>query len=400
MRVLLQLALGFVLFVMTVGCASMAKPAPERLRLEGFSRELQVGDIVDTYSGAVISFEEMITDLAMRQVVYVGETHSSVNDHRIQKQILEALFHRNQGLVVGMEMFPRSVQPSLDRWTEGGIEEEEFLKSVDWERNWGFPVVLYRPLLDYCRTNHIRILALNAPPEIVRNIARRGLDQLDPTERALVATDFDFTVEQHRETIRRQYEQHRGMLNAVGGFDFFYEAQLAWEETMAETLAADLIHQPAPEQILVIIGIGHVEYGFGVPARTFRRYPHTSKMVVPVPSNTPERILDPSMADYLWITPPAEPFRGHRGRLGVRLEAGESDNGLKIAAVLPDSPAAKAGIQPGDILIRIDDTPVAKIEDVHKALTAPGPDRTGNHQVFLQRDGVELQIPVTLPRDP
>jgi S1-C subfamily serine protease len=68
--------------------------------------------------------------------------------------------------------------------------------------------------------------------------------------------------------------------------------------------------------------------------------------------------------------------------------------------VLPDSPAAKAGIQPGDILIRIDDTPVAKIEDVHKALTAPGPDRTGNHQVFLQRDGVELQIPVTLPRDP
>lgn len=400
MRLAFLFAPALILFTITAGCASIAQVPLETLRLQGSNRDLQIGDIMDTHSGMLVSFEDLIADLAVQQVVYAGETHSSINDHHIQRRILEALYDPNKSLVVAMEMFPRPVQLWLDRWSEGNLGEGPFLKEVDWEHNWGFRIELYRPLLDYCRANHIRIVALNAPPKIVKSIAQYGLDQLVPAERAEVAADFDFTNEKHRDAIRQQYEQHMAMLGGVGGFDWFYQAQLAWEETMAETLATELSVHPAPEQIVVIVGNGHIEYRFGVPSRTFRRFPHAFKTVVPIPWNTAERTLDPGLADYIWITAPEEPFHGHRGRLGVRLEPLEAGRGLKIVAVVPESPAAQAGVQPGDILIQIDDISVTGIEEVHKALMAPESGKWASHRIYLQRDGLDMQLSVDIPGNP
>jgi uncharacterized iron-regulated protein len=400
MKPLLSFAFAALLLVMTTGCAGIAKDSSMPPRLEGIGRELQVGDVIDALSGKVITFDDLVSRLAVRQVVYLGETHSSMNDHRVQRQILEALHQRSSGLIVGMEMFPRPAQHWLDLWSQGYLEEQEFLEKVDWYQNWGFPVELYRPLLEYCRANQIRIVALNAPPPIVRSIGRLGLDQLEPAERSQVAEKFDFGIDKHREAIRQQYERHMAMLGRAGGFDRFYQAQLAWEETMAETLADQLKARSAPAQIVVIIGNGHIEHYHGVPARAFRRYPHTFATVVPTPSNTSEPTMGSDVADFMWITAPEEPFRGHRGRLGVRLEPLETGKGVRIAAVIPESPAARAGIGPGDILVQIDDTPIAGIEDVHRAMMLPKSDRSTEHFLHVQRDGSNLRFSIVIPKNP
>jgi uncharacterized iron-regulated protein len=302
--------------------------------------------------------------------------------------------------MVGMEMFPITVQSWLDRWTAGELSEEAFLKGVQWDQNWGYPVALYRPILEYCRDRHIRIIGLNAPPHAVRSIAQLGLEQLDPAERLQVAREFDRGNVKHRQAIREQYERHRAMHGAGDNFDRFYDAQLAWEETMAETLAAHLAVQPAPAHIVVLVGNGHIEYGYGVPLRAQRRFPHSFKTVVPIAVNAGEGALDHEMADYIWITPHREPFPGHRGRLGVRVTPLESGQGMLIEDVLPDGPAARAGVVVGDILLAVDDRPVANIQDIHTALFGSESPRKPSHRLLLHRQGVQLELEVVLPQSP
>lgn len=394
--------IGWWLLLMSAGCATLPQETDQHLQLQGSDHDLQIGEIVDTSSGAVITFPDLLNELALQQVVYVGETHSSAADHEVQRRILEGLYGRNRDLAVAMEMFPRSVQPWLDRWSRGELGEVEFLQGVDWEHNWGFPVGLYRPLLDYCAANRIPILGLNAPSPIVRAIAQRGLGGLESDQRAQVAKVFDFSDEKHRTAIRAQYDRHMAMHGGVGSFERFYEAQLAWEETMAETVADQFIScsRRKPPQIVVFAGNGHVEYRYGIPARAFRRFPHAFKTVVPVPWNSAERTLDPALADYFWITDPSEMSHGHRGRLGVRVESLAAGKGVRIAAVMPGGPAAQAGIKPGDILVRIDDTPISGLEDVHQALAFQQPRIRASHRVLLQRDGTDVQLSIVIPKEP
>lgn len=54
-----------------------------------------------------------------------------------------------------------------------------------------------------------------------------------------------------------------------------------------------------------------------------------------------------------------------RGWLGVELEAGNpADAGVRVLRVVPGSPAARAGLQTGDVIVRLDNEAVAVPEDV------------------------------------
>src|SRR3989304_4686264 len=45
---------------------------------------------------------------------------------------------------------------------------------------------------------------------------------------------------------------------------------------------------------------------------------------------------------------------GGGGFLGVRLQEGDEGGGARVASVEPDSPAAKAGVKEGDVIVRFD----------------------------------------------
>jgi len=88
-------------------------------------------------------------------------------------------------------------------------------------------------------------------------------------------------------------------------------------------------------------------------------------------------------------------------RLGVVLSAIEPHerddqkvtSGAMIEEVLPNSPAKKAGIQEGDIIVKIDGKPVESASDVRDALSeldSPKP-----IQLDLLREGKPMQITVT-----
>ncbi len=91
---------------------------------------------------------------------------------------------------------------------------------------------------------------------------------------------------------------------------------------------------------------------------------------------------------------PAGPTTGRRVRFGTIPEFDWQGPGAKIASVLPGSPAEKAGLQAGDVIVRIGDTPVDTLQGYSDVLKRLEPGQTVTARVL--RDGAEVEVSVTV----
>lgn len=104
--------------------------------------------------------------------------------------------------------------------------------------------------------------------------------------------------------------------------------------------------------------------------------------------------LAKSVADRIVAGTPIE-----FGYLGVKTQtANEKRVGGLIASVEPDSPAAKAGLQADDVVIRVEDIPVGSGSDLAAAVRAHVPGTTVD--LLVLRDGKEITLPVTVGKAP
>ena len=87
---------------------------------------------------------------------------------------------------------------------------------------------------------------------------------------------------------------------------------------------------------------------------------------------------------------------GEFGGLGI--EVGMEDGFVKIIAPIDDTPAQRAGVEAGDLIIRLDDTPVKgmSLTDAVKVMRGkPGTDIV----LTIVREGVDRPIEITITRD-
>ena len=87
---------------------------------------------------------------------------------------------------------------------------------------------------------------------------------------------------------------------------------------------------------------------------------------------------------------------GEFGGLGI--EVGMEDGFIKVISPIDDTPAQKAGLQAGDLIIRLDDTPVKGMslnDAVARMRGEPGTDIT----LTIIRDGADKPLKVTITRD-
>ena len=292
-----------VLLMTLQACASPKHSMPPLATVEGVQRHFSQGRIIDLNTNMAIDFPDLIDQLEPVDVIFIGEVHNNPEHHLIQVQLLQALMARYAPpLAVAMEFFDTSRQPVLDRFMNGDLNEKAFLKAVDWENSWRFPYHLYRPILWISQDKGTALLGINAPNQLVRKVARTGLESLTDKEREQVASDIDLNNAAHREYLSTIFEQHSFKKDSPHGmenFEHFYQAQCVWDETMAETIAAYM--EAKGGKMVVFTGNGHIVNKFGIPDRLLRRMDVRTATIVLYPL-TERTTINKRLADYVWLT--------------------------------------------------------------------------------------------------
>jgi uncharacterized iron-regulated protein len=245
--------------------------------------------------------------LAKRDVVLLGETHDQAEHHRWQLNTITELFGHRPNMVLGFEMFPRHVQPVLDRWSKGELNATTFMLEVDWAHIWGFAEELYLPLFHFARMHRLPMLALNIDRATNRRVAAQGLASVPITEREGVgdpapATSF------YRDRLSDWFKKHPGASQdarvATDRFERFVCAQQFWDRAMAEAVASAR-RDPRQPMVVGIMGAGHIEYGCGVPHQLAALGIHEVATALPWPANTAYPNHDPPISDFLFGMAPA-----------------------------------------------------------------------------------------------
>jgi len=77
----------------------------------------------------------------------------------------------------------------------------------------------------------------------------------------------------------------------------------------------------------------------------------------------------------------------------ARAAAVSAGTGVRVDSVVPDSPAGRAGIQSGDVIVGFSSTAIASIDDLHRVLTRDAIDVAAMLQIV--RGASRLDVPIT-----
>jgi uncharacterized iron-regulated protein len=254
--------------------------------------------ILDARGGHEVADADFFAALSGARAICVGESHKNPHHHWAQLHVIDQVGGRLGIWALGMEMFQKPVQGVLDDYRVGAIDEEAMLSRTGWEDRWGYDFALYRPMVKLARVRKMDLLALNAPQEVTKKVAKGGLEALTPAERAGVP-ELDLKNEAHRSYFKDAMEGHE-MPN--GDYEKFYTAQVIWDETMADTAWRWLAGSP-DRHVVILAGSGHC-HDSAIPGRIRRRGADKVVSVHPViddgQGNVADLLAEPQN-DYLFV---------------------------------------------------------------------------------------------------
>lgn len=316
-----------------------------------------------------MELESVVSNVAAAQVIYLGETHDSYSDHLTQLELIRKLHAINPNIAIGMEQFQQPFQGVLDGYISGELDEKELIRQSEWMERWRFDFRLYRPILSFAREHGIPVVALNIPKEITAKVSQDGIDALPKEDKEQIPSDIDYSDENYRQRLQRIFDDHPHK-NAKG-FERFLQVQLLWDEGMAAK-AAEYLQANPNRQLVVLAGIGHLMYGSGIPQRVSRRVRGEQAIILP----TGEFTLEQNVADFL-VQGGGEQLP-ERGKLGIYME--DSEEGVKVKQLVPEGAAVEAGVEEGDLILKINSKPVKDVVDLKLELM----DQAPGNQVTLQ----------------
>ena len=336
---------------------------------------LVLDGITDAARGDTLTPPELAARLDGVKLLFVGESHTDFEFHDVQLRVIQELHKRGRQVLVGLEMYPVSEQPWLDRWhSDKALTEEGFLSESHWYKNWGYHWNYYRDIFLFARDKGLKMYAVNTPREVVTAVRKKGFQNLTPEEAARIPSKVDTTNEEHKQLFRAFFAGDDNLMHTMSGamFDGMFAAQCTWDASMGYNAAQALKVFGGPKSVMVVlIGSGHVAYGLGIQRQAALWFDGKMASIVPVAiadgRGRPMGNVQASYADYLWGLPkeddPVYPSLG----LSTRDNKGEAP--LEVIDVPKDTVAGLAGFKVGDVLQAMDGTPL-KSREVMNTLMA------------------------------
>jgi uncharacterized iron-regulated protein len=345
-------------------------------------------------AGTEIAASDVAQRLRDTRILLIGESHTSRESHRVQFQVIEALHRAGRRVIIGLEMYPYTAQPALDRWSRGAVggpaamSEEAFIKESAWYLHWGLNFGYYRDIFLFARDNGLRMVGLNAPRDVIAAVRKKGLRNLTPEEARQIPADIDAENAEHLTLFKTYFgggDATHGGTGATGGtsgtsasgtnesvWKDMLGAQAAWDATMAFH-AVKAWREAKDERaiVVVLVGSGHVAYGLGIARQARRSFDGEVSSIIPVEiakrdkgeSSEPVQVRA-SYADIVWGVP-AEPYLAYPS-LGITPVTRSADQLQQVVVVDRNSPAAQAGVAVGDIVLAIDGQPVTSRETFNR----------------------------------
>lgn len=351
-------------------------------------------DIIHLPTGIKLTRKQLISMIDNSRIIYVGESHDNVCAHKVQLEILKALSERNPGkITVGMEMLKRPSQDIADQWVSGKLEEKDFIRT--WVNDWSNDFEYYLDILRYIREHHIPLLALRASDEWMEKI-KGSQPASEKNEQGLPEMDIDDPY--HRLHIKAVFDKHPG---ARQDFEDFYKVQVLWDESMASSIYEYLASEDGLDKRLVIFaGSQHIEHGFGIPRRVFRRLPSSYSIILPIAVEPPPKgrhklmhVSQPEIplqsGDFAWAVG-YEDLADEMTYLGVMVH--DTENGVKVLAIGKDSAAQEAGLKKGDIIKTLDSEPIETPFDLTYFISLKNPEDKATIEILRDEESLSFEV--------
>ncbi|MBL9078149.1 MAG: ChaN family lipoprotein [Planctomycetes bacterium] len=389
--------------------------------------------LVVTASDTVATVPEAARALATADVVVLGETHRTPAVHTLHHELLAALHERRPNLVIAMEMFERDVQTALLQYLAGMIDEDTFLAR---SRPWPHYASDYRPVVEFAKEHGLLVLAANAPQELVRRVAKEGIQSVAGSPD--IARETTAPEDEYWDDFVTVMTTDGGAHVDAGSLPNLYAAQCLRDDTMAETIVDHLRARRAVGDrplCVLVCGHGHSDHGRGTVARIKSRLPElelrsvTTELVADIADRTYS--VPPTIADYVVVAegaPSQRPARagaprskpvpeapapvatkpvaseppaaarnpeGQRPALGLMPDyADAGGKGVLVESVREGGPAYTAGIEEGDYITAIAGVEVPDVQTYAEVLDEQIIGRTVTVRVRRGDAEVDLQVKI------
>ena len=285
--------------------------------------------IVDTRTGTAVRIEAVADAMADKEVVFLGENHDSDVGHRLQFELVQLLHARRQELVVSMEMFERDVQKDLDAYLAGDLDEKTFLERT---RPWKNYRAHYRPIVEYCKSHGLRVIAANLPRDLAAKVAHDGPDAVAGNANAARSTTAP------KDAYWQRFAKTMAGDDAARSADWvfrFYQAQCFKDDTMAESIVDHWRAARARGEwplVVHLCGRFHCDWGEGTAARVQLR---DSSLRLGIVTMKGMPVVDPARLGD-------EDLRSGNFVLAVRSAEADDDDSAKAPAHGPPAHGAPA----------------------------------------------------------
>ncbi|MFC2155460.1 ChaN family lipoprotein [Acidobacteriota bacterium] len=360
--------------------------------------QVEKDKIIETASNKAVTMADIVKKNKNSDVFIIGEAHDNYDCHKFQRDFIEALYQENPKIIIGFEFFLRDDNEALEAWLLGTIDEAELLQKTGWYKKTSFNYGYTRLVMDVIKKNKIKVIGLNIPRTILRQVSRKGFASLNAEEKKLFPTIGIYNRE-HEYFIKSVFGSFA--VQVPMWFTNIYKAQKCWDVVMAESIRQVLAREKyRGYQGVIIAGSNHVSYKLGIPFR-YKKADKRAAITTIVPVYLPEEkkdsedddehpmmkmmgkslspaaIFSRGIADYVFsISRPEFEFFPVIG-MKTKLNEGK----IVVTKVEKDSIAEKNGIRKEDIILSIDDVEITSLEQMRTILTVKNWDDSINIRV-------------------
>jgi uncharacterized iron-regulated protein len=237
----------------------------------GYSQDNKLYKIYNSSTHKTISMDELVKALDKTNAIFYGEEHNDSTGHLLEATILKKLAEPHpQKVALSMEMFETDCQNVLNEYLSGFIREKNFVTDARCWPNYQD----YRPLIEFSKTNHLPVIAANAPSRYTNMVSRMGLNalnQLSPFGKTYLPP---LPIDTATGAYLAKFDAIMGGHGAMGGMQV-YQAQNLWDATMGWTIASFLKTHPG-FTIFQINGGFHSEEKLGAVEQLKKYLPDAS----------------------------------------------------------------------------------------------------------------------------